>query len=204
MGCRVWIVEQRGRIRESHVRSLRGFLDPFQNLFDLFVICLGVTGQVALDSVYDVVTDVEGRVSIFKMQQYPVLEAWDADDGVQWMPFGVVTQFVQSSVEGFMLIAVEHTIDEIVTSRLFGLPDRAIDDVDGSAAGGDREENFCIGELKASSQSIEIGVLGLTFTDNERDRTRLSLALPALKGFSRARSALHRYGSSAPMIGTAP
>ena len=65
-----------------------------------------------------------------------------------------------------MLIAVEHAIDEIVTAGLFGLPDRAIDDVDGSAAGGDREENFCISESKASSQSIEIGVLGLTFSDN--------------------------------------
>ena len=94
MGSRMGIVQRRGWIRESRLRSRRGFFDPIQNLFDLFAICLGVTGQVALYPIYDVVAVVEGRVCIFKMQQYPVLEARDADDGVQRMTLGVVAQLV--------------------------------------------------------------------------------------------------------------
>ena len=193
-----------GWIFELLLGSLQSIVDPIQDVFDLLSVGLGVTGKVLLNPVYYVVTCAERCVGVFKMQQYPVLEARDADDGVQGVPLGVGVELVQSSVERFVLVAVKHAIDEIVSARLFGLTDRAIDDADGRAASGDWEENFCIGESKAPSQSIEIGALGLTFTNNERDRTGLSLALPALKGFSRARSACHRYGSSAPMSGTAP
>jgi len=106
MGGRMRIIERCGRIGESVFGSLQGIFESIQYVFNLLAVRLCITGQVLFKTVYHVVADVEGRVGVLKMQQYPVLEAWDADDGMQWMPFGVVTQLVQSSVEGFMVIAV--------------------------------------------------------------------------------------------------
>ena len=152
-----------------------GCVEPWHQGLDYGSISLYVARHVSMSNALNcLITVGKGRVGLFEMQQHPVFKTRYGNGFLdrQRRLFSrcVIFYFLAGTIETFMPVAVDDTKYVVVATSFAGLLYRAVNDADRCGSNVVRgQHDLSRGQCEFLSHALEINLLCLSFTYDERD-----------------------------------